>query len=97
MFTYDDLRGLLAAVPFVPFRLHLSEGNFIEVRHREMVFPGRRYAVIGLVDPTAPDAPYDRHAVVFYLHVNRVETLYPGPAPGGPHGGPTGTPAPARP
>ena len=56
MFTYDDLRGWLTAVPFVPFRLHLSEGNFVEVRHRELVIPGRRYAVIALPDPAAPDA-----------------------------------------
>jgi hypothetical protein len=39
MFTYDDLRGLLSAVPFVPFRLYLSEGNFIEVDIANSLFP----------------------------------------------------------
>src|SRR5438128_2165205 len=75
MFTLDDLRELLNARPFVTFRLHLSDGGAIEVRHRELVTAGRRYAVVGLPDPADPDAPFDRHTVVWYMHVTRVETL----------------------
>jgi hypothetical protein len=96
MFTYDDLRRLLTSAPFVPFRMYLSEGNFIEVRHPELVIPGRRYAIIGLVDPTTPDAPFDRHAVIFYLHVNRVETIIPSQFPGGTPGKSTGSPGSVR-
>ena len=96
MFAYEELRGFLSTKPFVPFRIYLSEGNAIEVRHPELVMPGRRYAVIGIVDPATPDAPFDRSAMIFYMHVTRVETLVPGPPPGGPTGHSPGTPAPAR-
>jgi len=82
--THDDIRQLLSATPFVPFRLHLSEGNAVEVRHRELAFPGRRYVIVGLPDPKHPNRPFDLHQVVSYMHVARVEMLSPGPAPLGP-------------
>jgi hypothetical protein len=98
MFTLDDMRELLNARPFVPFRLHLSDGGTIDVRHREFVTSGRRYAVVGMPDPADPDAPFDRHMVVWYIHVSRAETLTTGAPPfGSPPGGPAGssTPRPA--
>jgi len=98
MFTFDDMRGLLNAQPFIPFRLHLSDGGAVEVRHREFVNAGRRYAVVGLPDPADPDAPFDRHLVVWYMHLTRVEMLTPGAPPfGSPPAGPAGssTPRPA--
>lgn len=64
MFTYDDLQRLLHAQPFVPFRLVLSDGGSVEVRHQELVTAGRRYAVVGIPDPANLDAPFDRHTVV---------------------------------
>lgn len=63
MFVFDDLVGLLYAQPFRPFRLQVSDGGTVEVRHRELAFPGRRYVVIGLPDATQLDAPFDRHVV----------------------------------
>jgi hypothetical protein len=99
MFTRDDLMMLLNAAPFVPFRLHLSDGGTIEVRHRDFVNAGRRYALIGVPDPADPHAPFDRHLVVYYMHVTRAETLFPGPPPDGtapptgPATAPVGTPS----
>ncbi|MBI1913673.1 MAG: hypothetical protein HYS12_02790 [Planctomycetes bacterium] len=84
MFTREDLIMLLNAAPFVPFRLHLSDGGAIDVRHRDFVTAGRRYALIGVPDPADPDAPFDRHLVVYFMHVTRAETLFPGRPPGGP-------------
>jgi hypothetical protein len=75
MFTLDDLRALLNARPFVAFRLHLSDGGHIDVRHREFVMAGRRYAVVALPEPTQPDAAFDRNMVVWYFHVARAEQL----------------------
>ena len=95
MFILDDLRNLLNTRPFVPFRLHLSEGNAVEVRSQEVVLPGRRFAVIGLLDPDATDTAFDRWAVVWYMHVTRVEMLGAGPPPFGPSSGPTQSPTPA--
>ncbi|HTU20072.1 MAG TPA: hypothetical protein VMG10_18550 [Gemmataceae bacterium] len=97
MFTLDDLRNLLSARPFVPFRMHLSEGAAVDVRSQEVVLPGRRFAVIGLLDPDATDTAFDRWAVVWYMHVTRVEMLGAGSppfsAPSGPAESPTPSPA----
>jgi len=98
MFTYDDMQRLLSTRPFVPFRLHLSDGGVVDVRHQELAIPGKRYAIVALPDPHVPDAPFDKHTLVFYLHVTRDETLLPGAAPGqappaGPASSPAGTPS----
>ncbi len=100
MFTRDDLIRLLTATPFVPFRLHLSSGGHVEVRHKEWsVVAGRRYAAIGIPDADAPDGAPDRHVFVFYMHVTDYELLLPGqppPSDGSPPAGPqapVGTPA----
>jgi hypothetical protein len=90
MFTLNDMRGLLRANPFVPFKLVQSDGGLVEVLHRDFASAGRRYAVVGLVDPEAPDAPFDQHVVVWYTYVTRVEMMDKGrpplsePPPNGP-------------
>jgi hypothetical protein len=81
MFTLDDMRGLLAARPFVPFRLDTSDGGHLEVRSPEVVLPGRRFALVGLLDPAAVDTAFDRFATVWYAHVIRHELLGPGAPP----------------
>lgn len=83
MFTLDALRELLSNVPFVPFRLYLSEGNTLDIRHRELVLPGRQYFVVGIPEADRAELPLDRFQMVFYMHVSRVESLAPGPHPGG--------------
>ncbi len=96
MFTHDDMRALISTRPFAPFRLWLSDGGHLDVRSPELVFPGRRYAIVGLLDPNAAEQPYDRHATVWYMHVTRYEVLTPGASPFTPPGEPpSGTPAPA--
>jgi hypothetical protein len=94
MFTLNDMEALLSARPFVPFRLHLSDGGYIDVRHREFVMAGRRYAIVALPDPTQPDAPFDRHMVVWYFHVSRAELLEASPPPFAAPPGASGTPSP---
>lgn len=95
MFTQEDLRALLNAKPFTPFRLWLSDGGHVDVRSPEVVSPGRRYAIVWLLDASAADEDFDRHATVWYLHVTRHEALKGGDspflAPGDP---PSETPAP---
>jgi hypothetical protein len=95
MFTPNDLRALLNTQPFVPFRLHLSDGTSVEVRSKEVVLPGRYYAVIGLLDPDATDTLFERWSVIWYMHVTRVEMLRTGPPPFSPPSGPTESPTPA--
>ncbi len=97
MFTLDDMRSLLNRRPFTPFRIYLSDGEPVEVPSSELVLPGRRFAVIGLLDPGATDTAFDRWTVVWYMHVTRVEMLRPGPPPlsqpPGPAESPSGAPA----
>ena len=95
MFTGNDLRALLTAHPFVPFRLMLSDGGTVDVRTPEVVFAGRHLAVIGLLDPGATDTLFDRFTIVSYLHVSRVEQLSPGAPPFAPPAGPSESPSPA--
>jgi hypothetical protein len=94
LFTLDDLRNLLNAQPFVPFRLWLSDGGHVDVPSRELVMPGRRFALVGLLDPQTNDTAFDRYVTIWYLHVARHEMLSAGAPPFSPPSGPDQTPSP---
>jgi hypothetical protein len=95
MFTLHDMRALLNARPFVPFRLWLSDGGSVDVRCPEVVLAGKRFALVGLLDPNATDTVFDRYTSVWYLHVSRHEMLNPGAPPLSPSGPPpSSAPAP---
>ncbi len=81
MFTIEDMRRLLNARPFVPFQLWMSDGGHVDVRSPELVLIGRRFALVGLLDPEATDTAFDRYVTVWYMHVTRHETLQPGLPP----------------
>ena len=93
MFTHADMQALLSARPFVPFRLHLTDGTTVDLRHRELAVPGRRAAWIGIPDPTAEENLFDRWTVVYYLHVSKVEMLEAGSPPMVPPAGPAESPS----
>jgi hypothetical protein len=96
MFTWNNMQALLSVRPFVPFRLWLSDGGHINVRSPEQVLPLRQYALVGLLDPNAIDEPFDRHMLVWYMHVTRCEALVPGASPLATSGEPpSGSPSPA--
>lgn len=96
MFTLDQLRALLQAKPFVPFRIIRSDGGSIEVRTPEVVLPGRQMAVIGLLDPASAETSWDRFVILWYMHITGVEMLSPGAPPFRSSGeAPPGSPAPA--
>lgn len=97
MFTFTDLQSLLAARPFTPFRLHLSDGTPVPVISPEVVVVGRRFALVGLLEADATDKLVDRWTVVYYMHVTRAEMLQSGEppfSPGSPPASP-GSPSPA--
>ncbi len=96
MFIRDNLLARLNAQPFIPFRLHLSNGSSVEVRSREQVLALRSLAVVALLDPQAEDTVWDRWMNVWYVHVTSGEMLGHGPpALGPPPEGPAGAPSPA--
>jgi hypothetical protein len=97
MVTANDLLALRTARPFVPFRFILRDGGSVEARSPEVIAIGRRFAIIGLLDPGTTDTFFDRWVVVWYMHVTRVEALSAGPPPftagPGPAESPSSTPA----
>jgi len=95
MFTLADMRALVQARPFVPFRLWLSDGGSVDVRSPEVVILGKRFAVVGILDADASDIAIDRYATVWYLHITRHEMLWPGAPPFSAPPGQSETPIPA--
>jgi hypothetical protein len=81
MFNLAAMYALVNAKPFVPFRLHLSDGGSVVVRSRELVLVGKQFAVIGLLDPGNNDLAADLWTTVWYLHVTRHEMLQPSQPP----------------
>jgi len=81
MFTQTDLRTLLNAKPFTPFRLWLSDGGHVDVPSPEVASPGRHYAIVWLFDPNKPEKGFDCHATIWYMHVTRHEALQSGESP----------------
>ena len=72
--SFDDLLQRVRQRPFLPFAVVTTDGTRYEVRHPEMLMPGRRTVTIGLPDdPTAP--VYDSQVIVSMLHVQRLEFL----------------------
>jgi hypothetical protein len=71
----EDIQLELGRDPFQPFRLHLSNGLFFDVRKPNMVAVGRRSATIGL----RMDGDKQRYAVVALVHIVWLEVLLPSP------------------
>lgn len=97
MFTAEQLLVLLRTRPFVPFRLHLSGGETVDIISPEMALPGRRFVVVGILDPKRNDSLSDRWKIVYYMHVTQTELLGPGPPPFAAPPETSGTPTPMTP
>jgi hypothetical protein len=68
----DDLRALVERVPFVPFRLHLSNGQWFDVQHPDFLWIFRNR--LELAAPEQPGRGIIDHAEHIALpHVARVE------------------------
>jgi len=70
-----ELAQALSRRPFVPFRLHITDGTTYDVKHSEllMVFP--RSAIVGLPSSAYPLPLLERYEVVDLLHIVRLEPL----------------------
>ncbi len=71
----EELHAALRERPFHPFRISLTDGRTLDVRHPEMVLPGRRSAVIGLPAAGETEPLYDRRVTVDLLHVVSLEPI----------------------
>jgi hypothetical protein len=81
MFNLTAMLTLLRAIPFAPFRFHMSDGGVVEVPSRELVMPGRNFAVVGILDRAHNDNVADLWTTVWYMHVTRTEMMMPGAPP----------------
>jgi hypothetical protein len=72
---YEDLLVALRKQPFEPFRIYLTDGKVYDVRHPELVLPGRRSFIVGFTGKGYDDLVYDRYETVALVHVVRFEPM----------------------
>jgi hypothetical protein len=73
--TQDRLLEWTQRRPFEPFRLRLSNGIVHEVRHPEMLIPGRSAVVIATPLPNSDPPRVDDFVMVSMIHIVQVEPL----------------------
>jgi len=74
MMTPQDITRLLERSPFVPFRLHLTNGRTFEVKHPDFVWVFR--SRLELAVPAQGDRRImERAEHIALLHIARIEKL----------------------
>jgi len=72
----QDITALLERTPFVPFRLHLSNGQVFDVKHPDFVWVFR--SRLELAVPAPEDEKIKDHSEhISLLHIARIEELRP--------------------
>lgn len=72
-----ELQDVLHVQPFVPFRIHLSNGKTYDVRHPELAVVGHSTMFLGMPATNSTEVIYDRFAIITLLHINCIEPLPP--------------------
>jgi hypothetical protein len=72
----EELMELLRVRPFVPLRIHLTDGQTYDVRHPDLVLVLRQRVDVGL-QPDPATGVLERVAHCSLLHIVRVEELPP--------------------
>jgi hypothetical protein len=75
----EELRDVLRTQPFQPFRLVMTDGQAYEIRHPDLLWVGRRSAMVGLTGQPGRTF-YERAVQVDLLHVIRLEPLERAPS-----------------
>ncbi len=70
----DELLALIRTRPFVPLRIHLSDGTVYEIRHPDQIIVLRGRVDIG-VGADSETGAMERVEHVSLLHIVRVEEL----------------------
>ncbi len=74
----ENLRDLLRKQPFEPFRLVMTDGAGLDIRHPDLLWVGRRIAMVGLTGEPGQTF-FERAVEVDLLHVIRIEPLHLAP------------------
>ena len=70
----EALRDALKRQPFLPFRLHLSDGRHFVISRPELVFIGGSMTVIGIVRNVASEF-WDEPVTVANRHITSLEPI----------------------
>jgi hypothetical protein len=70
----EDLLERLRKWPFLPFRIHMTDGQSYDITHPEAVLVLRNRAIIGLRPDPATNMP-DRSEQIALLHVVRTSEI----------------------
>ena len=73
-----EFKELLRRKPFIPLRIHMSDGQTYEIRHPEMVLVLRGRIDVG-IGPDPNTGVLDRVEHCSLLHVVRIEELQSAP------------------
>jgi len=71
----QDLLQAIRKRPFVPFRLHLTDGMTYEVYHPELMMVGLASAIVGVSAPGQGQPVYEHYETVDLRHIVRMEPL----------------------
>lgn len=71
----EDVRELLKRQPFVPFRIHMSNGQSFDVNHPELALITRATIVVSRPIPGAVEPIGEGIHLVSVLHINNIEML----------------------
>jgi len=72
--TPQDITRLLERSPFVPFRLHLTNGQTFEVKHPDFVWVFRSRLELAVPVPSNRRV-MERAEYIALLHIARIEEL----------------------
>jgi hypothetical protein len=70
--TAEELRDILRRQPFEPFRLVMTDGAAFDIRHPDLLWIGKRSAMVGLTGEPGQTF-YERAVQVDLRHVIRLE------------------------
>jgi hypothetical protein len=78
---HDDLRNLLRQQPFLPFRLHVTDGTNYEIRHPESALVSRTLLQLSVPAPSTLPTVIERQVGIALIHILRYEQDVPLPPP----------------
>ena len=71
----QDFEESLRRRPFVPFRIHLSDGTTYDIRHPELVMVGKSIALVGARASDTPGTIFERYDIISLIHITRLEPI----------------------
>jgi hypothetical protein len=70
----EEITALLRKRPFVPLRIHMTDGHTYEIHHAEVMIVSRSHAMMGL-RPDAASGVFEGVEYLGLVHIVRIEEL----------------------